>query len=188
MWSTSTSTIEHIDVKGRMLKVGFNASYVSEIEQAIKEAAKIQSEHRRYQLYSKLLGACDAFEDKRPLLCDAAKYPASTPPNGCTGTSDSLGNANFTPACNRHDTCYARLSAVKGDCDATLVNAVWETCLQDSGYDANACLGVRSMFSAGLANPVSAAYFAAAQNTANCQNWHLAKDAVCDAARRALSS
>jgi len=56
--------IERIEIKYRMLKIGFSDVFASDIQESMRQAAKAQNEYRRYQLYSKLIAACDAFDEK----------------------------------------------------------------------------------------------------------------------------
>lgn len=179
---------ERMEIKFRMLKIGFSDVFASDIQESMRQAAKAQNEHRRYKLYDKLIAACYAFDEKKPLFCDKDNYPAPSVPDGCSVISDTYGHASFTSVCNQHDTCYSTLNADKSSCDARLISAVLETCVLHSGEGLDACRGRADLFRIGLSTPISTGYFSLAQNVTNCRNWHLAKDAVCDAAQLVLTS
>lgn len=54
---------------------------------------------------------------------------ASWQPNGCTASPDSIGKANFRPACNNHDACYASFSPVsRADCDLFFHSQLYTEC------------------------------------------------------------
>ena len=63
--------------------------------------------------------------------CDAGRKQRSPPPapNGCSAPFDHHGAlANFTEACNNHDTCYATCGADKGTCDRQFGSDAYRIC------------------------------------------------------------
>ena len=73
---------------------------------------------------------------------------ASWQPNGCTASPDSIGKANFKPACNNHDACYASFSRVNRiDCDTFFRSQLYAECNRVySGIKRTTCHGVANTY------------------------------------------
>lgn len=96
-------------------------------------------------------------------IIDAWKYSTSAlrgsnpnkvipyaPPNGCSYSPDSWGEANFRPACDTHDICYSSTSHLsRQHCDQRLrygLRAACDAAYPDGSQQETACLGAANTY------------------------------------------
>lgn len=94
----------------------------------------------------------DAWEYSTSALSDSDpnKVTPYAPPNGCSYSPDSWGEANFRPTCDSHDICYSSTSDLsRQHCDQRLrygLRAACDAAYSDGSQQETACLGAANTY------------------------------------------